>query len=421
MSVAAIAGLILDASLNDKHSVYWLFLFITISSATLIVCTICFLHKKLRVAALLLVSFAHVCAIYFSLMWELHATSSIVLGFTILLSGIFFGSKAILPAAALSVITFFLLYGAGVATSNSSIQPSYASLYALFLAAFSVIGWLSSAHTERIIQQLINTQTALRQRGSSMRRQLLSEYALTRKRQAEELMTIYQFAAVGRNTAAILHDLANELSTLSLSLRDSNPAALENGDIQRSLSEIESLIASAHDSIRPVEPEPIDACRLVRERWTKRFRAMASAQHADIELVGFANEPCIILGDRRQLLQVLDILVQNAIEAYHVRSRKKRLVQLIVQREDGLIEIAVKDFGVGITPERRKHLFKQPKSYKQNGHGIGLYIARQIIRHHFHGDLTLDDSPDYTMFVMRFPAIRAPLPLATGDIRLEQQ
>ncbi|MAU33539.1 hypothetical protein CL689_07390 [Candidatus Saccharibacteria bacterium] len=415
MSIIATAGLFLDASLNNKHSLYWLFLFLTVSAVVITTASLCFYDKRLHLAAFLVLCYTYVCAICFSIMSGLQTTSNIMFGFTILLAGMFFGSKAILPSATVAVITFFLLYSASDAVQATGPQPSSATLYALFLGAFSVIGWLSSAYTERIIRQLVRTQMELQQRGSLMRRQLLSEYALTHKRQAEELMSIYQFAAVGRNATAILHDIANELSTLSLFLRDDGDNDHED-NIQHTLTEIESLVTSALEAIQPVSQKRLDVGRLVKGYWQERLQVLASAQGADIELRSSTNKPCFVLGNQRQLTLVLDILVQNAIEACAPRTRKKRPIQLIMKIERGSVEIAVKDFGTGISPERRKDLFKQPRTYKQNGHGIGLYIARQIIRHHFHGDLTLDDSQDCTMFVVQLPITRAPSPMQVSGM-----
>jgi two-component system osmolarity sensor histidine kinase EnvZ len=54
--------------------------------------------------------------------------------------------------------------------------------------------------------------------------------------------------------------------------------------------------------------------------------------------------------------------------------------------------ITVDDDGVGIPPERRESVFRPFESGASGGTGLGLTIARDIIRAHG-GDISLEDSP----------------------------
>ncbi len=57
-----------------------------------------------------------------------------------------------------------------------------------------------------------------------------------------------------------------------------------------------------------------------------------------------------------------------------------------------LVQVTVDDDGPGIAPDRREGVFRPFASGAEGGTGLGLTIARDIVRAHG-GDITLEDSP----------------------------
>jgi two-component system osmolarity sensor histidine kinase EnvZ len=57
-----------------------------------------------------------------------------------------------------------------------------------------------------------------------------------------------------------------------------------------------------------------------------------------------------------------------------------------------LVQVTIDDDGPGIPVERRESVFKAFASGAGGGTGLGLTIARDIVRAHG-GDITLEDSP----------------------------
>lgn len=107
----------------------------------------------------------------------------------------------------------------------------------------------------------------------------------------------------------------------------------------------------------------------------------------DLELVYFIDEhiPQLIYGDMARLRQVLINLIANAVKFTHQGG-----VYLMVSRketeDDGLsIEFAVKDTGIGITPEKIDRLFQpfsqldSSMSRKYGGTGLGLAICKSLV------------------------------------------
>ncbi|WP_195267201.1 HAMP domain-containing sensor histidine kinase [Eubacterium sp. 1001713B170207_170306_E7] len=83
-------------------------------------------------------------------------------------------------------------------------------------------------------------------------------------------------------------------------------------------------------------------------------------------------------GDRERLLQVVLNLLTNA--AKHTRNGQ---ITLSAQERHGQVEVAVADTGEGISPEAMSRLFKRyAKGGGPDSHGLGLYIADQIVKAH---------------------------------------
>ena len=56
------------------------------------------------------------------------------------------------------------------------------------------------------------------------------------------------------------------------------------------------------------------------------------------------------------------------------------------------VQVIVDDDGPGIAPDRRESVFRPFESDAAGGTGLGLTIARDIVRAHG-GDILLEDSP----------------------------
>jgi signal transduction histidine kinase len=116
-------------------------------------------------------------------------------------------------------------------------------------------------------------------------------------------------------------------------------------------------------------------------------------------------------GHQGQIIQVLLILVDNAIDALDTASEKSIRIEL--QPLPDSVRIAVIDSGPGVPLGIRSKIWdpfftsKDPFRHK----GLGLSIASGIISNH-RGQLLLDESTPETRFVVELPRTRRPLGLA---------
>jgi signal transduction histidine kinase len=103
--------------------------------------------------------------------------------------------------------------------------------------------------------------------------------------------------------------------------------------------------------------------------------------------------------------QILIILMDNAVKY----SQKRQEVHLSISRSERNVEIAVQDFGEGISEEDLKRVFNRfyrvdkARSRDKGGNGLGLSIAQRLVDS-YHGSISVDSVlGNGTSFRMLFP------------------
>jgi PAS domain S-box len=108
-----------------------------------------------------------------------------------------------------------------------------------------------------------------------------------------------------------------------------------------------------------------------------------------------------LLGDERLLTQVLINLINNSMDGLK-GTTEKRLELKAGLASDGGVKIIVTDNGSGINSEDLDKIFVPFYTTKENGSGIGLSLARQIMRLH-KGSIAASSVPGKnTVFTMVF-------------------
>ncbi len=103
------------------------------------------------------------------------------------------------------------------------------------------------------------------------------------------------------------------------------------------------------------------------------------------------DENAVIHGDVNSLVQVINNMISNAIQAYN--GKPEQNIDLIVEKEpsNNHLIISIKDYGSGIPKNVKDKLFKEMITTKgKNGTGLGLYMSYSTIRAHFNGTMTVE-------------------------------
>lgn len=100
------------------------------------------------------------------------------------------------------------------------------------------------------------------------------------------------------------------------------------------------------------------------------------------------DENTTISGEINNLVQIMNNLISNSIEAYNGEGGE---IDLIVKKNSANLEIVVKDYGCGIPEKVKGKLLKSMITTKgKNGTGLGLYISYSTIKGKFGGTILID-------------------------------
>ncbi len=115
------------------------------------------------------------------------------------------------------------------------------------------------------------------------------------------------------------------------------------------------------------------------------------------------DENAVIHGDVNSLVQVINNMISNSIQAYG--GKPEQNIDLIVEKKDNYLVISIKDYGTGMPKHVKDKLFKEMITTKgKNGTGLGLYMSYSTIRAHFNGNITVESEEGQgTTFCITLP------------------
>lgn len=111
---------------------------------------------------------------------------------------------------------------------------------------------------------------------------------------------------------------------------------------------------------------------------------------ATLEIQNNVGDAELLSGNINSLVQIINNIISNAIEAYGTGFTNKK-IELLAQRNTSNIIISIKDYGPGISEMAQQKLFKEMITTKgKNGTGLGMFISYSNIKVHFNGNLTYE-------------------------------
>lgn len=245
------------------------------------------------------------------------------------------------------------------------------------------------------ILQLAVSKTRFRQQGRELT--LVSLQNIVGELEEQEVIAWQKLIRVLTheimNSVAPITSLAQTVSGLLMSDIPQNPDEQDEflGDIRHAVETIsrrsEGLLAFVENYRRLSRvPEPNFAVVSLRDLF---LRLQQLFQHQFLsEAIEFqyniSPNNLEILGDEALLEQVFINLLQNAVHAIQANhtSKNKHIYINAFQSPIGRVCIDLQDSGTGIVPEALDKIFVPFFTTKPDGSGIGLSVARQVIRKH---------------------------------------
>jgi signal transduction histidine kinase len=167
--------------------------------------------------------------------------------------------------------------------------------------------------------------------------------------------------------------LPDYLVKLAAHLAEPQQAILKEMEmLQKNIDHIKEIVAMQQRFARGSSvAEVLSVADLIDD--SIRINAASFSRHEVNVLREIAPVPPLIT-DRHKVMQILVNLLSNAKHALDQKSDGDRLMIVRVsQNAEGLLEIAVIDNGVGISPENLKRVFSHGFTTKKQGHGFGLH------------------------------------------------
>jgi C4-dicarboxylate-specific signal transduction histidine kinase len=97
---------------------------------------------------------------------------------------------------------------------------------------------------------------------------------------------------------------------------------------------------------------------------------------------------------KSELIQVVIIILSNAVDALNKRKTKNKQIHILTQEVDNEIQISVEDNAGGIASENIATIFDPYFTTKEQtgGTGLGLYIAKIIIEQKMNGKIMVENT-----------------------------
>ena len=121
-----------------------------------------------------------------------------------------------------------------------------------------------------------------------------------------------------------------------------------------------------------------------------------------LNAINKVDDNTILKGNINSLVQVLNNLISNAIQAYKKEPNKS--IDLLAEIKNNDILIKVKDYGPGIPESIKDKLFKEMITTKgKEGTGLGIFMSYSMIKAKFNGDMRFESSENGTEFIIYLP------------------
>jgi signal transduction histidine kinase len=216
---------------------------------------------------------------------------------------------------------------------------------------------------------------------------LAGAYALRTRGRADREQI---WAGMARESA---HQLGTPISSMSgwiELLRDGEGDELTRSAFRHMDGDLERLkrVANRFERIgRPPRKEKVDIAELV-DRVATYFRARVPTLAQRVTITSTrGDEPLYVDGDAVLLEWAIESLAKNAIDA--LAGRDGEVSMSATSLPEGRVRVRVSDNGPGVPRELGKRIFEPGFSTKEHGWGIGLPLARRIIRDNHGGELVL--------------------------------
>lgn len=369
---------------------------------------------RFKAAAYAVVGLYLLIAVLVALSWGVSLPVAVLLfGLVIVLAGILLGAKFSLYGALVAVgavVVIKVLDEQGIFRPDTSwtSDPSNGGTLGGFVLVFgiiAVVSWLFNYRMERSLHRAERAEKALKRQKQMLERTVEKRTQELQTAQLEKVQELYKFAELGQLSTALMHDLANHLTTLTLDI-ESLGAEHRSSMLQRakrSMRYIDDMVLQVRDQLRGKGRAHVFSVAAEVKAVMSILRHKADQAGVEVTWQTPKQSSAVLRskGETLRFRQMLANIISNAIDAYDPsKTQKDRRVLVQAERKGKKIIITVEDWGRGIDQKLKSKLFEPFYGHKKGGLGLGLFIAKQIAHDHFSGDITIKAAKRHTIFTI---------------------
>ncbi|HTH71860.1 MAG TPA: ATP-binding protein [Candidatus Pristimantibacillus sp.] len=370
-----------------------------------------------KTASLALVIIYYLQATAIILQWGINVPTAVLLyGLVIVLAGILVGPVFSLYSV-VGIIATQILVQIGVEKnvlhpdlSWTTSRPGMTDVagFAFIFVTIALVTWLFNQQMARSLHKAEKAEAELLDQKSLLEVTVEERTRELQHEQLEKIQQMYRFAELGQLSTAMMHELANHLTSLTLNIEglqgQNQSETLKQA--KRSIRYIDDMVVRVRDqlhgraNIRPfnIASEMDEIIKIMRHR----------GQLAGVELNWRSPD------DRKQLRsrgepirfrQMMANLIGNGLDAYGERKSPDEHREVLITATNNTrdIIITVDDWGSGVPKDELNKLFRPFHSTKDTGMGMGLFIVKQIAEEHFGGSVAIDTTKKHTRFTVKLP------------------
>lgn len=276
---------------------------------------------------------------------------------------------------------------------NSYQAMLIAAVVAIVLA--SCIGFLFARNLVAPINRMTRTARAIKEGDLSARTGLTGEDEIARLGETFDAMaeSVEKDRELERRLTT---DVAHELRTPLMAIQSTVEAMVDgvfeadeerletvNSEVQRLSRLVDALLklSRLENRATPMKEEVVDVGELVQSIVTTHEAFVADS---GLTFDYRAEKNVLVVGDADMIRQATANLISNAVrytpEGGHI--------SVVVKRGDIMASIAVKDTGIGLSPEEAKMVFSRfwradaGRNRASGGLGVGLAVVKEIVDRH---------------------------------------
>jgi signal transduction histidine kinase len=351
----------------------------------------------------------------FGIIWSvgIGVGSMVLCSGAILFAGMLCGYWCALVPAKISTV-FMLAFRA--AELHDLVHPAYVMspkptnfsavvLLALLFHLLSAIGG-SLYRLEETRRELREAETNFAHQKNRLTNKIKLQSQKLQSAEAEKTRQLYRLAEVGEVSTALMHDLANNLTSLAMEI-DGIEAKASSPSVHRAKKQLQQISSALNRTRQQLKgeyhPQIFDLAKET-DHTIKLLQTQAHKAGISLAWTKPRHGRFDASGEKVLFGQLLTNVIRNAIESYRTPTsshQSKVAISLKVRRSKTLL--IVTDWGKGIAPADAERIFEPFYTTKEGGMGMGLYLTKRFVEGSFGGTIELETSSGSTSFTISLP------------------